>query len=224
VSGKSLLHLQCHFGLDTMSWARLGAKATGVDFSQEAVATARSLAGELGIAADFVRSNVYDLPKNLDGRFDVVFTSHGVLPWLPDLGRWAEVVAHFLKPGGVFYIVESHPFAQMFDDGIETPELRIRYPYFRREPMRFEDDGSYADPKTVVRNKTTYEWMHPLGEIVNSLLAVGLRIESFREYPFCAWKMLPFMVRDEDGWWRLPDGREDVPLMFSLRAVKIPAD
>ncbi len=220
VRGKSLLHLQCHFGLDSMSWARLGAKVTGADFSEEAIALARSLAEELDIKANFVCSDLYDLPKNLDGIFDIVFTSHGVLPWLPDLGRWAEVIAHFLKPGGVFYIVESHPTAHIFDDEIEIPELRVRYPYFHKGPMRFEDEGSYADPNAVVRNKTTYEWVHPLSEVINSLIAAGLRIEYLKEYPFCAWKLLPFMVRGDDGWWRLPDGNQSLPLMFSLRAVK----
>ncbi len=220
VSGKSLLHLQCHFGMDTMSWARLGAKVIGADFSEEAVTLARSLAGELGITADFVRSDLYDLPKKLDGVFDIVFTSHGVLTWLPDLGRWAEVIAHFLKTGGVFYIVESHPTAHIFDDEVEVPELRVRYPYFHQGPMRFEDSTSYADSNAVVRNKTTYEWMHSLSEVINSLIAAGLRIDSLKEYPFCAWKMLPFMVQDDDGWWRLPDGKAGVPLMFSLRATK----
>jgi len=220
VSGRSLLHLQCHFGLDTLSWARLGARATGVDFSGAAIAAARSLAREVGITADFVHSDIYDLPANLDGRFDIVFSSHGVLPWLPDLGRWAEVVAHFLEPGGVFYLVESHPTAQMFDDEIETPELRVRYPYFHEGPMRFEDEGSYADHAAAVRNRTTYEWTHPLAEVLNSLIAAGLRIERFEEYPASSWRLMRHMVQGDDGWWRLPAGLVGIPLMFSLRAVR----
>src|SRR5947209_740824 len=125
VAGRSLLHLQCHFGLDTLSWARLGAEVTGADFSGRAIELARSLAGELGLPARFVHSDVYSLPANLQGEFDIVFTSYGVLYWLPDLSRWAEVVAHFLKPGGVFYVVEYHPFSQVFDDE-NASELRVR--------------------------------------------------------------------------------------------------
>ena len=132
VDGKSLLHLQCHFGLDTMSWARLGARATGVDFSEEAVSLARSLSEELGIDADFVVSNVYDLPDVLDQRFDVVFTSYGALTWLPDLERWADVAAHFLEPGGFLYVVDSHPFGSVFYDEEDAVELRPFYPYSTR--------------------------------------------------------------------------------------------
>ena len=138
VAGKSLLHLQCHFGLDTMSWARLGAKATGVDFSEPAIALARSLSDELAIDVRFVHSNVYDLPENLEGRFDIVFTSYGAVNWLPDLAGWARVVSHFLKPGGTFYVIDGHPFTWGLDD--ENPDdIIIRYPYFRSdEPLKFE--------------------------------------------------------------------------------------
>jgi 2-polyprenyl-3-methyl-5-hydroxy-6-metoxy-1,4-benzoquinol methylase len=117
VAGKSLLHLQCHFGLDTLSWAALGATVTGVDFSEKSIALARSLSAEIGIPATFVHSNVYDLPDNLSGQFDIVFTSYGVLWWLPDIPGWAKVIAHFLKPGGTFLVVDSHPMASVFDKG-----------------------------------------------------------------------------------------------------------
>src|SRR5205823_6481205 len=116
VRGKRLLHLQCHFGLDTLSWARLGAAVTGADFSDEAIRTARELASELQIPATFVLSNLYDLPGALDGQFDVVYTSHGVLGWLPDIAGWARVAAHFVKPGGFFYVAEIHPVAQVFEN------------------------------------------------------------------------------------------------------------
>src|SRR4051812_6983269 len=146
VSGKSLLHLQCHFGLDSLSWARLGAKVTGVDFSDKALALARSLSAEMDIPATFVHSNIYDLPEHLSEQFDIVFTSYGVLGWLPDLERWAGVVAHFLKPGGTFLVVEAHPFSMVFDNDHES-ELRVIYPYFvRPEPFKFEVRGSYAAP------------------------------------------------------------------------------
>src|SRR5438552_420487 len=135
VAGKSLLHLQCHFGIDTLSWARLGARVTGIDFSAPAIDLARSLAAELDVEGRFVVSTVEDLPANLDGDFDVVYTSRGAIWWLADLERWADVIAHFLRPDGVFYITEFHPILMTFDES-ETATPKIRYPYFpRREPM-----------------------------------------------------------------------------------------
>ena len=144
VAGRSLLHLQCHFGIDTLSWARLGARVTGADFSPAAVELARSLAAELGFPdARFVLSNLYDLPDALDGQFDVVYTSRGVLGWLPDIAGWARVVAHFLAPGGTFFITEAHPVQQALEDeGVAPGELRLRYPYFEhREPDHVRGQG-----------------------------------------------------------------------------------
>ena len=159
VDGKSLLHLQCHFGLDTMSWARLGARATGVDFSEEAVSLARSLSEELGIDADFVVSNVYDLPDVMDQRFDVVFTSYGALTWLPDLERWADVAAHFLEPGGFFYVVDSHPFGNVFYNEEDAVELRPFYPYSTRGagPLSFPSGSTYTDGPDE-QYGPTFEW------------------------------------------------------------------
>ncbi len=128
VAGKSLLHLQCHFGLDTLSWARRGAMVTGVDFCERAIELARSLAQELELPARFAHSDVYDLPTVLHDEFDIVFTSYGVLYWLPDLRGWADVVARFLKPGGTFFIVEHHPFASVFDLDADG-DLRAVHPY-----------------------------------------------------------------------------------------------
>src|SRR5687767_2636968 len=129
VTGKSLLHLQCHFGLDTLSWARLGANVTGVDYSEAAVAAARSLARDVGIEARFVQSNVYELPGVLEGEFDIVYTSRGVLGWLPDLERWADTIVHFMRPGGLFYITEAHPFMYVFDDDESATSLKVKYDY-----------------------------------------------------------------------------------------------
>jgi 2-polyprenyl-3-methyl-5-hydroxy-6-metoxy-1,4-benzoquinol methylase len=222
VDGLDVLHVQCHFGLDTLSFARLGARVTGADFSEAAVNAARALAGELGLDATFVQSNVYDLPANLDGDFDLVYTSAGVLGWLPDIRAWAKVVAHFVRPGGTFYIAEIHPVAQVFEsEGVQPGELKLASPYWEhREPMAFPVQGSYADPTATVKAKTEYGWDHGLGEIVTALVAAGLRIESLREYPFCLWR-LDYLVEGEDGRWRLPgdlDGR--LPLFFSIRATK----
>ncbi|HEX9077715.1 MAG TPA: class I SAM-dependent methyltransferase [Anaerolineae bacterium] len=219
VGGKSLLHLQCHFGLATLSWARLGAQVTGADFSERAIALARRLSGETGIPAQFVCSNLYDLPASLPGEFDFVFTSHGVLGWLPDLDKWGQVIAHFLKPGGLFYIVEAHPLPFIFDDAPDSKDLHIAYSYFESGPMKFDVKGSYADLTFPYRG-TEYSWNHSLSEIFGALLSSGLHLESFREYPYMSWQMFPFMEQDAEGWWRLPDRFPPLPLMFSLKARK----
>lgn len=222
VRGKKLLHLQCHFGIDTLSWARLGAVPTGVDFSERAVALARSLAAELGLDARFVHSNIYDLPDVLDERFGVVYTSRGVIGWLPDLRRWAEVVAHFLEPGGVFYVTEGHPVLWTLDDETDEPgALEVRYPYFPRpEPLAFPTQGSYADPTAHVEQPVEYSWVHSMGEVVSEVARAGLRIEFLHEFPFVEWPV-PFLEQRDDGRWWLPEGREgELPLFFSLRATK----
>jgi SAM-dependent methyltransferase len=221
VEGRSLLHLQCHFGLDTLSWARLGARVTGVDFSEKGIALARSLSAELGIEATFIHSDVYELPDMLSGKFDIVFTSYGVLTWLPDLRRWAKVIAHFLRPGGIFYIAEIHPFAWIFYDEEDAEELKVFYPYFHAaEPLRFEEEGSYAAPGAEVVHTVTYEWVHSLGDVVNSLISAGLRIEFLHEFPYACYEMFPFLVQDEQGWWRLRESDGAIPMTFSLKATK----
>jgi SAM-dependent methyltransferase len=213
VTGKRLLHLQCHFGLDTLSWARRGAKAVGADFSPKSISVARELADELRLDAKFVCADVNELPSKLDDRFDIVFTSYGVLAWLPDLREWAHVIAHFLDEDGVFYIVENHPFAGMLSerDGI----LIATDPYFDIGPIEVPPQGTYAEPEAVVEG-ISYQWQHSLGDIVSALTGVGLRIEFLHEFSFTDWQRLPAMVESEEGTWRLPG--HDVPLLFSLMA------
>jgi len=219
VEGKDLLHLQSHFGLDTLSWARLGARVTGVDYSEEGIAAAKDLAREVGLEANFVVSNVYEAPDVLDERFDIVYTSRGVLGWLPDLKRWAKVIAHFLRPGGLFYITEAHPVMWIFDD--EEATLKIRYPYFHTdEPLAFPVEGSYVDPKAEVDHDMEYGWTHSLGDIVSVLAEEGLRIDFLHEFPFVDWP-LKFLVEASDGTWVLPpEVQGEVPLFFSLKATK----
>lgn len=221
VPGKSLLHLQCHFGLDTLSWLRHGAaRVTGVDFSPRAIALARVLAEEVGLAgcARFVESSIDELPEHLTGPFDVVYTSYGVLGWLPDLTRWGQMVAHFLRPGGVFYIAEYHPFSYILDD--EAPEFRISYPYFADEPMQaWPVEGTYADPGADIKG-VSYEWMHTLGEVVTAVAQAGLRIEYLHEFDTTNYPFAPYMDKVGDRAYRLQQHAESVPLMFSLRAVK----
>jgi SAM-dependent methyltransferase len=222
VGGKSLLHLQCHIGLDTIAWAQRGASATGVDFSAAAVSTARAIAADVGVQAAFVESDIYELPTRLSRSFDVVFTSHGVLPWLPDLDRWGRVIEHFLKPGGTFCVIEGHPFALIFDDTTPGPELHPSpaYPYFHSAvPERSERRGSYAVPDAPI-DSVTYQWSHPISDVVGALLRAGLRIETFEEYPYVGWAMFPWMGERPDGTWELPGGAKTIPLMFSLTASK----
>lgn len=222
VAGKSLLHLQCHFGMDTMSWSRLGAKVTGVDYSERAIELAQSLAKELSIDAHFVRSNIYDLPNDtlIPNKFDIVYTALGVLGWLPDLKHWGEVIGHYLKPGGTFYILEGHPFMMTLDEN--TPDLKVVFPYFSSEALKFANEHSYADSATVLANKTEYGWNHSLSDIFNALLLEGLSIDFLHEFPFCGWQYFSDMETGEDGWCRFKDEqkRKLVPLMFSLKATK----
>ncbi|MDE0027561.1 MAG: class I SAM-dependent methyltransferase [Spirochaetaceae bacterium] len=222
VAGKSLLHLQCHFGMDTMSWSRLGARATGVDFSDAAIELARDLNAELGLGTRFIRSNVYDLPDVLDEQFDVVYTASGVLVWLPDLAAWAKVVARFLKPGGTFYLFEGHPLCHIFaDDGdLGDTELRVRNPYFPDpDGTLYGGDGySYAGDQRIP--SPSYEWRHSMAETLNALLDAGLRLQFLREFPLSNYRALPGMVRCRDGWWRLPENNASIPQMFSLKATR----
>jgi SAM-dependent methyltransferase len=218
VSGLRLLHLQCHFGLDTLRLALAGAHVTGIDFSHEAIVAARVLAERTGLPAVFVESDVRALPDEVPvASFDVVYTSHGVLSWLPDLRPWAATIARSLAPGGVFHVIDGHPTPWIFDDETLEPPLRVRYPYFGHDALVFEERGSYAVPDADVTT-VSYSWPHTFEEIVGSLLAEGLVIESLREYPKTTWRMLPWMVRGDDGFWRLPPEFPEIPLMFSLSA------
>jgi SAM-dependent methyltransferase len=220
VEGKTLLHLQCHFGLDTLAWARRGAIVTGVDFSEKAITLARSLSQELNIKAQFHCADIYDLPGVLSGEFDIVFTSYGVLHGLPDLKRWGEVIAHYLRPGGIFYIVEDHPFFRVFRAKPEGEFKAERAYFLPEEPQRIEGSGSYA---TENEGETSlyYVWDHSLGEVINSLVGAGLKIEFLHEFPFAARAKFPFMEQGEDGWWRLPPHQHGtIPFLFSLRARK----
>jgi len=222
--GTTLLHLQCHFGLDTLSWARRGAAVTGVDFSGEGIRTARSLAAEVGLAerAAFVQSDVDSLPDKLSGSFDVVFTSWGALIWLGDLERWAEVIAGFLRPGGTFYIAEFHPCVFLLADDATPESLHLGYPYFMYGvPQRFDEDGDYADPEAKVEHTVTFEWLHGFAEIVDPLLRRGLRLDFLHELPYTIPGLtLPFLEKDERGMQRVKGHHEDFPLSFTLKMTK----
>lgn len=214
VTGKRLLHLQCHFGQDTLSWARQGAHVTGIDFSPEAIAAARALSQELAIPARFECADVLGL--DLGERFDIVFTSYGVLAWLDDLDRWAAVVARHLAPDGRFYMVEFHPLATMLDDA----GTRLAAPYFARaEPLKITERASYAGGDHAAVD--SFQWPHHLGEIVTALAKAGLALRFLHEFPFSPYDCYPFLREAEPGRFIAKNQSVDVPLTFSLMAERL---
>jgi SAM-dependent methyltransferase len=222
VRGKRLLHLMCHIGLDTLSWARRGAVVTGLDFSRPALDTAASLAGRAGIgSARFVAAEIGDADRALAAEtFDIVYTGTGVTQWIPDIGAWARAVAALVTPGGFFYIADYHPFPDSFD--IVDGEVRcLRHGYLDHGPWVEQAAGSYTGPAQTSAN-TVIKWNHHIGSVVNALAAAGLRIEFLHEYDFTD-APFPGLEQGEDGLWRTPADRFQIPLMFSLRAAKDPA-
>ena len=223
VVGKSLLHLQCHFGMDTMSWARLGATVTGVDISDTAVELARQLNDEIGLDARFVRANLYDLPSILHETFDIVYTAIGALCWLPDTNAWADVVFHHLKPGGMLYIFDGHPTSHIFES-VQSPEgghrLKPIHPYFSNPDGIFDEGGgsTYAGSETI--ESPSYEWQHSMSDIVNAVIGAGLTIERLNEFAVSGYRVFPQMVRGDDGWWRLDDVHGTIPFLYSIKATK----
>lgn len=220
VDGKRLLHLQCHFGQDTLSWARKGARVTGVDLSDAAIDVARALAKETNLneRADFVCCNVYDLTQHLsehEHAFDIVFTSYGTIGWLPDLRPWARVIAHYLKAGGFFYIAEFHPVMWMMDDDMS----RFAYPYHNAGVIETEQRGTYTDRDAPIEY-VEYGWNHTLGDVVNALVAVGLRIDFLNEYAYSPYPSFRNSVRGADGNYRIQGLEGIVPMVYSLRATR----
>ncbi|AUX24785.1 methyltransferase type 12 [Sorangium cellulosum] len=215
VRGKTLLHLQCHFGQDTLSWARLGARVTGLDLSDEAIKAARALAKELSIDARFVEANVYDAPAALGGEaFDIVFTSYGVLGWLPDMGRWARAAASCLKPGGVLHLVEFHPLVWTFDDAFE----RVAYAYDGHgEPILTEQTGTYTDRDAAVTLKEV-GFNHGIGTVVTALLEAGLTLERLREFDWSPYDIFPDMEEGPPGQLRMRKFGRRLPLVMALAA------
>jgi SAM-dependent methyltransferase len=221
VKDKSLLHLQCHIGTDSLSWALEGAQVTGVDFSRESIKIADELKRVLGLKVRFIESNIYDLPNTLKEKFDIVYTSQGVLTWLKDIKEWGKIISHYLKPDGIFYIIETHPLLYIFDDD-KQGGLKIKESYFPgKGPTFWDDDTSDYSNEEYIPKNPTYEWTWPLGEILASLIGAGLNIEFLHEYDKLFYKGFPDMIQDEKGWWYLPKYKGMLPLTFTLRAKKI---
>ncbi len=216
VAGKSMLHLQCHFGQDTLSWARMGAQVTGMDFSSKAIALARQLNEELNLDARFVCCNIYDLKQHLEGQFDIVFTSYGTIGWLPDLEQWAGIVSHFLKPGGIFYIAEFHPTYYMVDFN----SLQLTYPYFNTGVFSEPVENTYADLNAKIEG-TEYFWQHPISEVMGSLMREGLVVQDFKEFDYSPYNCFPNLVEISEGRYQVKGFEGKLPLMFSLKMKKI---
>lgn len=222
VAGKRLVHLQCHIGLDTISLAHLGAEATGLDFSPRSIAAARDFAARAGRPElRFVEASVYDAPAALGETFDIVFTGWGALNWLPDIRRWADVVAALLKPGGFVYLIEGHPaiVATMIE---EDGRLKPHYPWFDPpdRPVATDIDTTYTGDQRKLVNTRNYEWTHPISEVVTALIASGLRLDHLAEHAHVAWQAFPSLVEDGVDLWRFPPGGPSLPLSYSLRASK----
>ncbi|MCP4441210.1 MAG: class I SAM-dependent methyltransferase [Aureispira sp.] len=219
VAGKKLLHLQCHFGMDTLSWARLGAEVTGVDLSPKAITVAKELGEELGIPARFIQANIFDLPNQLDEQFDVIFTSYGVLCWLHDLDAWGSLIERYLKPGGTFYIVEFHPASMMFE--FDTGNLNVEYGYFKSDkPFEEVVEGTYAEMDSSIKHKE-YFWNHSMSSVVNTLIKHGFSIDFLNEFPFSHYGCFPNMEKEDDKHWYMQGFKNLVPLMFSIKAKKL---
>ncbi len=215
ISGKKLLHLQCHFGQDTLSLARLGAKCTGVDISDEGIKLAKQLNAELKLDANFVCCNVLNTSEYVSEKFDIVFTSYGTIGWLPDLKPWSRMIYKRLKPGGFFYIVEFHPIAWMFDYTVSPPEMK--YGYHQKEAIYEEYEGTYADKDSKMISKE-YGWNHSLGEVITSLSEAGLHVEYLKEYDASPYDIFPGLVKNSEGMFEMPN--KMYPLIFEIKAIK----
>ncbi len=215
VKDKTLLHLMCHFGMDTLSWAREGAIVTGVDFSDHSIKLANKLSKEVKIPAKFICSDIYNLPKVLDKKFDIIFCSYGVLCWLSNIKKWTKLINHFLKDGGIFYIADVHPFTNIL-----SCDFKLYYKYFKKGPYIDDSSGTYTDWSAPVKG-FTYEWSHTIGDIINAFIKEGMKIEHLHEFPFTMYDQFPgFMEKNEKGQYVLKDKKIQVPLLFSLKVVK----
>ena len=215
VKGKKILHLQCHFGQDTMTFARMGASAIGVDLSDKAVERATEFAHQLNLDATFVCCDIYDAPKHIDEKFDIVFTSYGTIGWFPDLEKWANVIAHFLKPNGQFIMADFHPVVWMYDNDFKE----VFYSYFNIEPIVEEESGTYAETKANLQTKSV-GWNHPISEILNSLLQSGLELKQFNEYDYSPYSCFNEMEEFEAGKFRIKTFGNKIPMVYSILASK----
>lgn len=217
IEGKSIAHLQCHFGQDSLSLSRLGAHVTGFDFSESAIEQAQQLAKQLQLDTQFMCTSIYAIPKHVAAeQFDIVFTSYGTIGWLPDLSEWAAVIRHLLKPSGKLIMVDFHPVVWMFDNDFTT----IEYDYHKSEPIVEEEIGTYADPSAPIK-ATSVSWNHSLSEIFQALNANGLQLKVFQEPDYSPYNCFKGMHEDEPGKFRFPHLKGRIPMLYALVAVSV---
>ncbi|MEZ4877698.1 MAG: class I SAM-dependent methyltransferase [Flavobacterium sp.] len=215
ISDKKILHLQCHFGQDSLSLARLGATVTGVDLSDNAIEKATSFAKQLDLKATFICADIYSLPTILDEKFDLIFTSYGTIGWLPDLDKWAKVVSHFLKPNGTFIMADFHPVVWMYDDDFEV----VFYNYFNVEPIIENETGTYADRYSNIEAKTI-TWNHPISELLNALISNNLVLNQFNEFDYSPYNCFNKTEEFEKGKFRISHFENKIPMVYSILATK----
>lgn len=215
IDQKSILHLQCHFGQDSISLARLGAKVTAIDLSDASIKKACEMNESLGTNCRFVNCDVYDVPQKVEDKFDFVFTSYGVIGWLPDLNKWAKVISEKLKPGGKLIFVEFHPVVWMFDDDFQG----ITYRYFNSGPISEEEEGTYADTTAPIKQKYIM-WNHGLAEVFTSLSRAGLRVDIFQEFDYSPYPAFAGVEEFQKGKFRIEKFENNMPLVYAMVATK----
>ncbi|MFY0643618.1 MAG: class I SAM-dependent methyltransferase [Bacteroidia bacterium] len=216
LEGKDLIHLQCHFGLDSLSLARKGAKVLGLDFSSEAIKQARALYKDIDVELNFVVSDVYSATENTDKKFDVVYTSYGTIGWLPDVNKWAKTIANLLKDGGKLIFAEFHPVVWMFDDAFS----KIEYSYFNKEDITIVSEGTYADKNASI-NSPEISWNHPLDEVFQALMDNGLHISSFKEYDYSPYACFDPIVKVAENRFQIKGMEGKIPMMYTIVAQKL---
>lgn len=215
IEGQSLLHLQCHFGLDTLSLASMGARVTGVDLSDRAIEKAKELSRKTKQQANFICSDIYGLRDTLSGTFDIVYTSYGVIGWLPDLKKWAQVIHHYLKPGGLFLLVEFHPIVWIFDGQFQY----VKHSYFNYETIIEKTTGTYAEPQAPIENQSV-SWNHSISEVLNAIIENGMEIRQFNEYDYSPYNCFKNTIETENGKYRIKSLANKIPMVFAVKARK----
>ncbi|SHG32019.1 Methyltransferase domain-containing protein [Flavobacterium segetis] len=215
IKGETVLHLQCHFGQDTISLSRLGAEVTGVDLSDKAIESAVKIARETNANTQFICCDLYELENHLDKQFDIVFTSYGTITWLPDLDKWGKLISKFLKKNGKFIFVEFHPVVWMFDDNFE----KIGYNYLNVAPIVETENGTYSDKDAEI-SQSYVTWNHSLSEVIGSLLASSMNINDFQEYDYSPFNVFRNMLEFEPKKFRIKHLDNKIPMVYSIVAQK----
>lgn len=221
VKGKKIIHLMCHIGLDSLSLVRMGAEVTAIDFSGEAIKTARELSEKTGAHCEFIQSDISSVLDHVNEKFDIVYTSIGVLAWIRDLNRWAKTISELLKNDGFFYIAEIHPFTMLISENATEDNIRITDNYFSsKEAQYYQQEGSYADRSAKVNTKGSYQWGYTISDIINALISNGLELDYLHEFPFTCWPQFNFLHKEANGYFTIPDKLPNLPLLFSIKAHK----